>query len=155
MIVIHESKVADSRTCDPSTVSRDQLFAVSQQHIDDVSRGLMFFATAVGLAAAHHDRDKLSDIDGFYANFLTGFAERDWLERHYTKNRHHLDQPTGVPADVNLIDVLDFVADQVMAGMGRSGKVRPIALPPKLLELALQNTVALLAKNVEVRRSAP
>jgi hypothetical protein len=56
----------------------------------------------------------------------------------------------GVPADVNLIDVLDYIADCVMAGMARSGSVYPSALPPDLLTTAFQNTVALLKAQVVV-----
>ena len=56
----------------------------------------------------------------------------------------------GIPADVNLIDVLDFIADCVMAGMGRSGSVYPLHLPPPLLERAFQNTVELLRREIVV-----
>lgn len=59
-------------------------------------------------------------------------------------------QEDGIPADVNLIDVLDFIADCVMAGMARSGSVYPLVLPPELLERAFQNTVELLKANVRV-----
>jgi adenosylmethionine-8-amino-7-oxononanoate aminotransferase len=55
-----------------------------------------------------------------------------------------------VREDVNLIDVLDFIADCVMAGMGRTGSVYPLNLSPELLEKAFQNTVALLKAQVEV-----
>lgn len=54
------------------------------------------------------------------------------------------------PSDVNLIDVLDFIADCVMAGMGRSGSVYPLKLSPKLLERAFQNTVEMLKSQVVV-----
>ncbi len=56
----------------------------------------------------------------------------------------------GVPLDVNLIDVLDFIADCVMAGMARSGSVSPLKLSPELLETAFQNTVVLLQRQVTV-----
>jgi hypothetical protein len=69
-------------------------------------------------------------------------------------NRHHLQQEDGIPADVNLIDVLDFIADCVMAGMARSGSVYPLTLPPELLERAFQNTVTLLKSEVVVQPSA-
>ena len=60
-------------------------------------------------------------------------------------------QEDGIPADVNLIDVLDFIADCVMAGMGRSGSVYALNLPPELLERAFQNTVELLKAQVVVQ----
>ena len=61
-------------------------------------------------------------------------------------------QDDGVPADVNLIDVLDFISDCVMAGMARSGSVYPLKLSPELLERAFQNTVELLKANVSVEQ---
>lgn len=152
MIVIQESKTADSRTCDPATVSRMDLLQSSQQHIDDVMKGMMFFAGLIGQAAGRHDTDKLTDIDGFYANFQAKFSEghRDWLERHYRLNRHHLDQTGGVPLNVNLVDVLDYITDQVMAGKARSGSVRPINISTDVLHRAFRNTVDMLAENVVV-----
>lgn len=154
MIRIRKSTTADSRTCDVTTVSKRQLYDSSVQHINDVRRGLEFFAAKVMDAMVEHDPDKLDDIDGFYANFQTRFAERDWLDRHYEKNRHHLDEPTGIREDINLIDVLDYIADNVMAGMGRSGAVREMKLTPALLERAFQNTVALLKARVVVEEPA-
>jgi len=75
----------------------------------------------------------------------------EW-DRHRQLNRHHLQQADGVRDDVNLIDVLDFIADCVMAGMARSGSVYPLQLSPELLERAFQNTVTLLKANVAVEQ---
>jgi hypothetical protein len=65
-------------------------------------------------------------------------------------NRHHLLQEDGVPADVNLIDVLDMIADCVMAGMARSGEVYSLNINPKVLAKAFVNTVELLKREVVV-----
>jgi hypothetical protein len=131
-------------------VSKATLYASSVQHIDDVQRGLDCFAGRLAHIAAIHDTDKLTDIDGFHADFVTGFAQTGWWDRHRQLNRHHLNMADGVRDDVNLIDVLDFIADCVMAGMARSGSVYPLALPPELLEKAFQNTVELLKSQVVV-----
>ena len=53
-------------------------------------------------------------------------------------------------AAVDVIDVLDFIADCVMAGMARSGSVYELRLSPELLEKAFQNTVTLLKENVQI-----
>lgn len=150
MIKVRKSPTADTRTCDWSTVSKETLYASSQQHIVDVRRGLDFFMAQVCAAGQRHDSDKLTDIDGFHADFRTGFAKTEWWDRHRALNRHHLNHDDGVPADVNLVDVLDFIADCVMAGMARSGSVYPLNLPPELLERAFQNTVDLLKQQVVV-----
>lgn len=155
MLKISPSQTADTRSCDFATVSRETLGQSSAQHIEDVRLALAFFAQMLHRAAAVHDTDKLTDLDGFHADFVTGFAQTGWWERHRSLNRHHLTEPDGVPADVNLIDVLDFIADCVMAGMARSGSVRPLTIAPEVLHRAFQNTADLLAREVVVEAAAP
>ena len=155
MIRIRQSQTADTRTCDFATVTKATLLASSVQHIGDVGQALAFFSALLTRQAVSHDTDKLTDIDGFHADFVTGFEQTGWWDRHRNLNRHHLTQDDGVPANVNLIDVLDFIADCVMAGMARSGSVYPLKLSPELLERAFQNTVSLLKAEVVVDASQP
>ena len=150
MITIQKSATADTRTCDYTTVTKETLLASSRQHIADVREALQFFSRKIAQAMLAHDPDKLTDIDGFHADFITGFKVTGWWDRHRKLNRHHLTNDDGIPDDVNLIDVLDFIADCVMAGMGRSGSVYALNLPPELLERAFQNTVDLLKQQVVV-----
>jgi hypothetical protein len=150
MIRIGQSATADTRTCDFTTVEKKTLLDSSVQHIGDVREALGYFVGLLLTAAKNHDTDKLTDIDGFHRDFKTGFKETAWWDAHRRLNRHHLQQEDGIPADVNLIDVLDFIADCVMAGMARSGSVYPLHLPAELLEKAFQNTVALLKAQVVV-----
>jgi hypothetical protein len=154
MIRIKKSATADTRTCDFTSVTRETLRDSSAQHIGDVQVALGFFAQMLHRAAAVHDTDKLTDLDSFHADFVTGFKTSGWWERHRTLNRHHLTNDDGIPDDVNLIDVLDYIADCVMAGMARSGSVYELKLPPELLERAFQNTVALLKDAVVVDEPA-
>lgn len=151
MIVINKSETADTRTCDFANTSKETLLASSHQHIDDVRKALWFFDGLLGKASDVHDHDKISDIDGFHRDFLTGFKQTEWWDKHRKLNRHHLMQEDGVPEDVNLIDVLDMIADCVMAGMARSGSVYELNLPPVVLEKAFRNTVELLKANVRVK----
>lgn len=150
MIEIKKSPTADTRTCDWSKVDKSQLLASSLQHIGDVSKGLGLFSGLLSEAAARHDFDKISDIDGFHRDFSTGFRQTEWWDNHRKVNRHHLDKADGVPGDVNLIDVLDHIVDCVMAGMARSGSVYELKLSDDVLQLAFQNTVTLLKANVYV-----
>lgn len=152
MIVIQPSKTADTRTCDKIKVTEGQLLTSSLQHIGDVGKGLAFFAGKLAEAASIHDYDKLSKIGWFHADFTTDILKPDgWLENHYKIHRHHLDKPTGCPKDVNLIDVLEHIADCVMAGMGRADSVFPINLPNELLQRAVANTADLLRVNITVQ----
>lgn len=150
MIAVKKSPTADTRTCDFANVTKATLLESSAQHIRDVALALAFFSAQITKQAVAHDTDKLTDIDGFHADFLTGFAQTGWWERHRRLNRHHLLHEDGIPDDVNLIDVLDFISDCVMAGMARSGSVYDLKLPPELLERAFQNTVAMLKREVVV-----
>ena len=149
-ITVKKSPTADTRTCDYANTSKETLLASSVQHIQDVGAAMGFFGILLCGQAERHDFDKLSDIDGFHRDFLTGFKEHSWWDNHRKINRHHLMQSDGVPADVNLIDVLDMIADCVMAGMARSGSVYPLELPTDVLVRAFQNTVELLKSKVVV-----
>lgn len=156
MIIIQPSHTADTRTCDYANTPKETLLASSVQHIGDVGQALAYFGSLIAAAAVRHDTDKLTDIDGFHADFVRGFDKAQgadaWWNRHRALNRHHLMQEDGIPADVDLIDVLDFIADCVMAGMARSGSVYDLKLPPELLERAFQGTVAKLKAQIAVER---
>lgn len=152
MIEIKKSETADTRTCDKTKVTKDQLLAASVQHIGDVGKGLAFLSSKLTEAASIHDFDKLSAIDWFHGDFITDILKPEgWLANHYAIHRHHLDKPMGCPDDVNLIDVLEHIADCVMAGMGRAGSVFPIKLTDEQLQRAVANTVELLKSNVSVQ----
>lgn len=154
MITIKSSPTADTRTCDYTSVDKATLLTSSVQHIGDVARGLAFFQVMLSEAIARHDTDKLTDIDGFHADFVTGFTQTGWWDKHRQQNRHHLTQADGIPDDVNLIDVLDYITDCCMAGMARSGSVRPVTLDAAVLQRAFENTVTLLKNNITVVPSA-
>lgn len=150
MIPVKKSPTADSRTCDWSTVTQCQLKESSREHIKDVRNALEFFRDGLRTCGAHHDFDKLDDIDGFHKDFSTGFQKRKWFENHLKVNRHHIDKEAGRPEDINLMDVMEHVADCVMAGMARSGSVYELELPNEVLQKAFKNTVDMLKKQVEV-----
>ena len=150
MIEILKSPTADTRTCDYANTTKATLLASSQQHIGDVRRALQFFMEELKLISDVHDFDKIKDIDSFHADFITGFKEHSWWDRHRQLNNHHLNSPDGVRDNVTLIDVLDYIADCVMAGMARSGSVYDITLDSDILQKAFKNTIELLKRNVRV-----
>ena len=144
MIEIKKSPTADTRTCDVTKVERQQLLDSSRQHIADVAQAMAFFSSKLFAAAAEHDYDKLTAIDWFYANFHTCFIETGWWDNHRKIHRHHLGQADGIPDDVNLLDMLEYISDCVMAGMARSGEVYALEASNELLRRAFDNTVSLL-----------
>lgn len=148
MIRIAKSKTADTRTCDFANTPRQVLLESSQQHIRDVVQALGFFSGMLINAAGVHDFDKIADIDGFHRDFVTGFKKTEWWDRHRRINRHHIDNPDGVPEDVNLIDVIEHISDCVMAGMARRGDVYELKLSDELLQKAFKNTAKLLCDQI-------
>lgn len=155
MITIQKSKTADTRTCEFSKVTKEQLRASSVQHIGDVIQGIEYFKHLLDKAGAWHDFDKLSNLEHFHSDFIGGFKETGWWDNHRKVNRHHLLQPDGIPSDVNLIDVLDMIIDCVMAGMGRAGYVYPLDIDSEVLMRAFQNTVELLKGQIKVEDRDP
>lgn len=150
MITISKSPTADTRTCDVTKVKRQQLLDSSRQHIADVAKAMAFFSTKLFEAAAEHDYDKLTDIDWFYEDFKTKFEQTGWWDNHRKIHRHHLGHADGVPEDVNLLDILEYISDCVVAGMARSGDVYALEASDELLRQAFENTVTLLKSQVTV-----
>lgn len=155
MIPITKSATADTRTCDFANTTKETLLASSRTHIGDVVKAMSYFSGKIFEAAGEHDYDKLTAIDGFHEDFVTGFKQTGWWDNHRKIHRHHLAQEDGVPEDVNLLDVLEYIADCVMAGMARSGSVYDLAMPPELLKRAFKNTVELLKAQVVVVEEKP
>lgn len=151
-ITIKPSPTADTRTCDWSKVSKEKLLKSSLQHKEDIAQAIGVFQSLLTKAAVNHDFDKLTAIDHFHSDFRTGFKETGWWDEHRLINRHHLADGDGIPTDVNLVDVLEYIADCVMAGLARSGSVYELKLPDGLLQEAFQNTVSLLKSSTTVEK---
>lgn len=153
MLKIRRSRSADTRSAEHE-VTKEELLYNSEQHIGDVRQAMRYFAERLLAAAEKHDWTKIDEIDQFHKDFQQvqqhggNFKELPWYRRHVSEERHHLTD--RVPDDVNLFDVLEWVADTTMAGMARSGSIFPDSLPPDVLVKAYQNTIELLKKEVVV-----
>lgn len=150
MIVVTRHPAADTRTCDCTKVTKTQLLAASLSHIHDVQEALNSFRSYLLKAASCHDYDKITKIDHFHEDFATNFEQTGWWDNHRKIHRHHLNYEDGTPPDVNLLDVLEYIADCVMAGMARTGEVYPLVVSNELLMTAFQNTVEKLKAEVIV-----
>lgn len=149
-IKIKKSETADSRTCDFKNVTKLQLLKSTQSHLSDIRKGFRFFIDLMLHQSEIHDLTKLTHLDDFHRNFISGFEEKDWWDLHQDKERHHFNNPKYIQDDVNLIDIMDQIIDGVMAGMARSGSYRQEKISPELLTKAYENTVRLLLESVEV-----
>lgn len=150
MIKIQKSPTADTRTCNVSTVTMEELRNSSRQHILDVSTGMHFLASWLVNIGRLHDHDKLTNLNHFYEDFQNNFETTGWWDNHRKVNRHHLNTSDGVPMNVNLMDVLEYITDCVMAGLARRGEVYDVNIDKEVLMRAFDNTVELLKENIQV-----
>jgi hypothetical protein len=153
MITIKKSPTADTRYCDFSKVSQEQLKQSTEQHIGDVKNAVAFFADKLQEQVAQHDFTKLSMLEDFHAAFKDGFKDKTWWDQHKLIERHHLtDENETIQEDVNLIDVFEYICDCACAGMARSGKVTEITINPELLQQAFKNTIQMLLSELKVEK---
>jgi len=157
MIHIKKSPTADSRTA-VGNPTKDELLASSVQHIGDVQRAIAWFTQKLIEAGSKHDHTKISGIDDFYDSFARALAKKEegtpddfkkekWFQSHIME-RHHLND--RCPDDVNLIDVIERIADIVVAGMARSGSIYDDTLDVEILQKAYKNTIELLKNQVVI-----
>jgi len=59
VIKIKKSPTADSRTTDVDKVSKKELLDSTKLHIEDVRKGMIWFAKQLLIAANKHDHTKL------------------------------------------------------------------------------------------------
>ena len=157
-IIIQKGASADTRSAD-HVISEKELVEATEMHIRDVAQVMVWFAEKLELAGYRHDWTKIRHIAEFYKQFHhdqeTG--KGDWMENpngwyrsiHLVKERHHLSN--GCPEDVDLLDVLEQIADGVTAGMARSGEYKQAPISKELLEKAYNNTVKKLLDAIEVK----
>jgi len=152
-VYVKKSETADTRTCDVSIVSKEQLLQSSVSHIADVKRVFNEIAEYLLVKAELHDCTKLTRMDWFYDDFKTGFATQGWYDMHRRAERHHIAHDDGVPMDVDLFDVLEHLIDNVTACVARTGNKLSYNysdLNTELLKLAVTNTELKLLQCVEL-----
>lgn len=150
-IIIEKTPNADTRTA-TIPLTRDILLEGSLAHICHVKNGIAYFKDMLDDSAKKHDWTKIEYIDEFFADAQSGakgdaFKNLRWFKRHVTTERHHVND--FCHDDINLIDILERVADITMAGMSRSGNVYTDELPADILQRAYKNTILMLKENIE------
>lgn len=155
MIKIKETKRCDTRSIEKNFTENDVLVDTIAHKESVVSVG-KFLTDKLNRQFSYHDYTKIGKYLPLFTRALkTKFVDDDfynlnWWKLHITKERHHLND--RCPDDVNLIDVLEMLADCVCAGLARTGKVYKITIPTDILERAVENTVQLLINNIEVEK---
>ena len=153
IIYIKPSPNADSRTA-KGKVSFEDFCKATDMHRQDVRNILKDIALRIDRAGELHDYTKKEKEEEFYKSFMAAkeegkdFKKDDWYKYHTHTERHHI--KSYVHDDINLIDVIEMIADCVAAGKARSGKVYDIDIDEKVLMKAFNNTVDLIMKETKI-----
>lgn len=109
----------------------------TKMHQEAVKRLMNVIAHEIRCRATYHDYTK------FKHETLT-------FEEHMKIERHHLNMPQGVPDDVNVIDLVEFICDCISAGAQRSGALdfRYLEVDKELLRPIINNTAIDLWKMI-------
>lgn len=154
MIELKRNLNGDTRTA-KKNVSIEEFVEANLMHRADVNAVMQEIAVRVCNAGRRHDHTKIDNISDFYVDFTdslaTGkrFEKSNFYKFHVESERHHL--MTHCPDDVNLLDVIEMIADMVCAGMTRSGTIYPIQLSPDVLETAVRNTETLIKDMITIK----
>lgn len=154
MIEITKNPNGDTRTA-PKNITYEQFQEANDMHIEDVRAVMYELSRMVDSVGEHHDCTKKSQERMFYRDFLstlhdgTDFVCAEWYQLHVMAERHHLF--SHCPDDVNLIDVLEMIADCVCAGLSRSGEVRGLEINSEILNKAVKNTAELVKTMIVVK----
>jgi len=149
-IKIKKTLNADTRTATEFT--KIGLLSDTKKHIEAVSGVLGSLALMLFDIGDKHDYTKTKYIDEFFKDFQTkktgaDFKALGWWQKHLAE-RHHLND--RCPDDVNLLDVIEMIADCVCAGLARSGNIYGIEISNEILQKAVLNTKNRLIDMIEV-----
>lgn len=153
MIKIEKNPNGDTRTA-PKGITFEQFQQANDMHMQDVQSVMWELSKMVDRAGDLHDCTKKSQERMFYRDFVNtqengaDFVNGEWYQLHVNAERHHL--LSNCPDDVNLIDVLEMVADCTCAGLARSGEIRDLEINSEILDRAVKNTAELIKSMVKV-----
>lgn len=154
MIEIKKNPNGDTRTA-PKGITFEQFQEANDMHIKDVKEVMHALSRFVDMAGRSHDFTKKSRERMFYRDFVNtqengaDFANGEWYQLHVKAERHHL--LSNCPDDVNLIDVLEMIADCTCAGLARSGEIRDLEIDTEILNRAVRNTAEMIKNMVTVK----
>ena len=163
-IIIKKNPNGDTRTA-PNGITFEQFHKANESHRDDVYNVMNKLSSIIKETGIKHDWTKSEEYSYnesalgkyehmFYDDFTKSmkgelnFVEGRWYKMHVAKERHHL--LSRCPEDVNLIDVIEMVVDCTVAGLARSGEVRPMEINSDILMKAVENTSKMIQEMVTV-----
>ena len=144
------------QTSDPDKgyQNKDLLYVETQQHRNDVFRLMSLIALEIIETGNKHDWSKIKYFNEYAQDVQErpenpNFEEREWYKIHTTEERHHLG--AEIPEDIDLIDIIEFISDSIVAGKARTGRVEKkyLELPGDILKKAYWNTINKMIKEVK------
>ena len=154
MIIIYKNPNGDTRTA-PEGITFEQFQEANDMHIEDVKEVMYELSKMVDRAGENHDCTKKTQERMFYRDFVNtqkngaDFVKGEWYQLHVKAERHHL--LSNCPDDVNLIDVLEMIADCTCAGLARNGEIRDLEISEEILIKAIKNTAELIKSMIVVK----
>ncbi len=149
MIQILKSPKAECLNPD-GTIDETKLINATMQHMESVLDGMLYFADKMQEVGEKHDYTKIEKFPDFKAALESGnIKTQSWYKYHITEERHHL--LANSPDDINLIDVLEYITDCIVAGYARSDTLYDIKISKNLLNKAFDNTVEMLKKEIVLK----
>lgn len=120
---------------------KDKCLEDTRSHQEAVKQLMHVIAQEIILRADYHDFTKLEYDD------LT-------FEKHMRMERHHLNIPSGIPEDINVIDLVEFICDCISAGAQRSQALdfQYLKINENLLQPIINNTAFELWRLVRIRK---
>lgn len=153
MIEIRKNPNGDTRTA-PKGITFEQFSKANDSHINDVSLVMNELSNRLFSAGMKHDFTKKEFEKEFYNDFVAtmnegaDFVNGWWYQKHIHDERHH--PLSYCHDDINLLDIIEMVVDCTVAGLARSGEVRPIEVNAEILNKAVSNTTKLIQRMVVV-----
>lgn len=129
-------------------VTFDEFHKANAMHIGEVWNVMSVVSELLENQARNHDWTKMVEAQLYYENFLssvingTDFTNEEWYQLHIHNEKHH--PLSHCHDDVNLLDIIEMIADNVCSAKARGDKIEDLKIPEDILNLALKNTVKLI-----------
>lgn len=153
--MLHKINIKKTNNPDKGYDDKDILFEDTLQHKEDVYKVMNGIAQEIVSRGKNHDWSKIEYFDKFAKDTVErqsvhDFKQREWYKIHTVQERHHIN--ANLPEKINLIDILEFVCDCIVAGKARSGFVdeKFLIIPQDVLVKSYWNTVKIIEDNVVI-----
>jgi len=124
---------------DKKTIDYDKKLSEKKQHVEAVSSFLYWVIDELRKRAAEHDKDKIEAL-----------SKHQLVDGHdHHQLRHHILSADNNVKDPNIIDIVEFMADNVASALYESDDGRTLADPmssPKIKDLSLDKLIRNTAK---------